>query len=120
MPNILNTDRGTYDLSNRMDVYRYFCREFGLKGDDMSLCERFFVTEYEAIESKLAKAMEALEFYADPETYIECHNDCYLSVTPPNDEELIRHYQHKKRIGWTGSVKVGGRRARKALKEIGE
>jgi len=70
---------------------------------------------YRALEQKLAVAVEALEFYANPETYIETHNDIYLKIEPKHDEELIRHYRHKTKKDWVGTVKVGGKRARKAL-----
>lgn len=43
--NILNTERGTYNLSDRKDVYRYFCQNFGMKGDDLSLLEKFLLNQ---------------------------------------------------------------------------
>ena len=61
MSEIISTDRGTYDLSKRLDVYRYFCREFGLNSRDMSLCERFFLTEYENLIQENTRWRNALE-----------------------------------------------------------
>lgn len=73
-----------------------------------------------ALEQELAKAIKTLEFYGDPETYIETHNDLYIKIEPKNDEEVIRSYKHKKKIGWVGTVRVGGKLARQTLAEISD
>lgn len=74
----------------------------------------------EQLEKENKILRECVEFYADPEVYIETHNDCYFKIEPKNDNEIIRHYEHKQKIGWIGTVKVGGKKAREALKQLKE
>ncbi len=107
MSQILNTDRGTYDLSKREDVYRYFCQNFGLKGDDLSLLERFLLRNEErdklAEQVKLLK--EALEFYADHEN--QRAKVGYVSLPTGQVHHVTSNYEED-----------AGDKAREALKNV--
>jgi len=72
--------------------------------------------EIKQLQNELAEKDAVLAWYADPETYIETHNDCYLQIEPKDDEEMIRHYRHKNK-DWIGTVVVGGKRAREVIKK---
>lgn len=61
MSTILSTERGTYDLSKRNDVYAYFCQNFGMKGDDLSLLERFILKEPEQLKQWRSKDQSSIE-----------------------------------------------------------
>lgn len=66
----------------------------------------------------LAIAREALEFYADPEKWINRKAQFWERTCPKSkgDEEMILGYKHPT-TDWSGTVVVGGKTARKALKQ---
>lgn len=70
-------------------------------------------------DKKLAIAKEALEYYGDPESWIERHKHSWDRSNPykKDDRELIKDYHHPN-TDWVGSVVVGGKRAREALKKL--
>jgi len=70
------------------------------------------------LQDENKKLREALEFYADPENYIERYKDHWVHSTPcqKGDREFIKQYKHPG-TEWIGTVGVGGKRAREALKE---
>lgn len=65
------------------------------------------------LESKLSKAREALEFYAHQNSWTDFLSN-YTTINQIQDDDL---YEDKDEHG---QFLVGGRRAREALKEIGE
>lgn len=75
--------------------------------------------EITQLKVKLEKAKEALRFYGDAEHWIKREPDSWNKVSPRehNDSEIIKNYAHPK-TDWVGSVVVGGKRARAALREI--
>ena len=85
MSEILNTKHGTYDLSDRMSVYKYFCQNFGFKSGDISLIEKYFVTEYESLQSENKELRAALMHLFNAASCSEyCENsdqeDCICGV----------------------------------------
>jgi len=73
-------------------------------------------TEIKILNEQLIEYRQVLEFYADPENYLKRNEDAWV-YRQLEDEETIRSYKHPN-TDWTGTVKVGGRRARKALNDL--
>lgn len=87
--------------------------------------------DLDAQESELTKLRkrvevleEALSFYGNPESWIIRDKHAWRKSSPRShgDDENILDYHHPNR-DWVGTVAVGGKRAREALKrsrELGE
>lgn len=62
------------------------------------------------------KLRDALRFYGDPENWIKRNIDSWETSNPREygDSEIIQKYKHPN-TDWTGSVVIGGKRARQAL-----
>jgi hypothetical protein len=71
------------------------------------ILEPQFVNKIEQLKSKLKVAVEALAYYADRESYVE-DQEFHTIDSLNNDDEFIEKYQ----------ARVGGKKARQALKEI--
>lgn len=69
------------------------------------------------IEDVVKGMKKALMMYADPESWIKRDKSCWHRCVP--DYELILNYQHPN-TDWVGTIEVGGKRAREALKPFGE
>lgn len=70
------------------------------------------------LKSELAEKDAALEFYALPENWINYQSETWSRACPKahGDEEIIRNYAHKNR-DWTGTIVVGGKRAREVMQK---
>lgn len=77
---------------------------------DPQKCSTVIRDEINKLESKLAKARKALKFYAKEKSWEELHCYCGTSTAKTITEGVI----HRSDI----ENESGGRRARKALKEI--
>jgi hypothetical protein len=64
----------------------------------------------------LIKAVEALEYYADPNTHAFIVKNFYRPDFDTNDVELIKDFKNES--GFSGDIKVNGKKARVALAEI--
>lgn len=84
--------------------------------------------ELTQVKVKLSIAMRMVEkleksnaFYADPEKWMRKDRDGWSKNSPRShgDEELIMRYHHPK-TDWVGTIDVGGKLARQAIKEVEE
>lgn len=69
------------------------------------------------IHAKNQKLADALKFYANPESWIDRNKDSWKKSRPKGDDEMLRDYKHPE-TDWTGTVVVGGKKAREVLKEL--
>jgi hypothetical protein len=85
--------------------------------------EKKYKAEQELASAKeqLKEARSVIEFYGNPESWIKRTGEAWNKSTPfeKGDSELIRHYKHPKR-DWTGTINVGGKRAREFLSKYPE
>lgn len=74
---------------------------------------------YQKQSSQIAGLVEALEFYANPENWIERHTVTWHHIDPRNtsDGEQILNYHHPG-TDWVGTVYVGGKKARAVLEQF--
>lgn len=75
-------------------------------------------TDNARLREMLKVALGALEFYADPETWIKRDHNGWDQRQPKGDTEQIRGYKHPVEDNWIGTVSVGGKQARTALAQI--
>ena len=60
MSDIINTERGTYDLSDRKEFCAYLCQNYGFKSNILGYITRHLLTEFEALEDRAAIAENAM------------------------------------------------------------
>jgi hypothetical protein len=73
------------------------------------------------LEAQLASAKEVIKYYGDPEQWMEKTAESWKKTNPSRhgDKEIIKNYKHPN-SEWTGTISVGGKKARLWLKENGE
>jgi hypothetical protein len=72
--------------------------------------------EIATLKAAVLQLSEALEYYGDPENYIERFKDHWVHSSPcqKGDRVFIKNYKHPE-TDWIGTVGVGGKRARETM-----
>jgi hypothetical protein len=85
---------------------------FGFLIDDKFVSHEELALEFEKLQAENKKLREALEFYADQSSWMGYHRD--VDTIRPCDCEPAKAREDE------FDILLGGKRAREALKEVGE